>query len=194
MPILGVNVAILQDQKVLLTRRRDFEVWCLPGGEVDPGETLAQAALREAQEEVGLVVRLERLVGIHSRPQWLEQGVHVAVFAAGVVGGTLALQPQEVLEARYFSEDELPGEMLLGHRQQVMDALHGVCGAVWTHESEWGFSPGITRQEIYQLRDASGLSPAEFYLTQVAKSLPEGDRLEVEGKLMYTKHVRARQD
>ena len=42
MPILGVNIAIIQDGKVLLTKRRDFEVWCLPGGEVDAGETLAQ--------------------------------------------------------------------------------------------------------------------------------------------------------
>jgi ADP-ribose pyrophosphatase YjhB (NUDIX family) len=33
-PILGINVAIIQDGKVLLTKRRDFKVWCLPGGEV----------------------------------------------------------------------------------------------------------------------------------------------------------------
>ena len=44
MPILGVNVAIFQEGKVLLTKRVDFEVWCLPGGEVDEGESLAQAA------------------------------------------------------------------------------------------------------------------------------------------------------
>lgn len=81
MPVLGVNVAIIQDGKVLLTRRRDFEVWCLPGGEVDSGETLAQAAIREAREEVGLEVHLEQLVGVHTRPQWLSCGSHVVVFA-----------------------------------------------------------------------------------------------------------------
>jgi ADP-ribose pyrophosphatase YjhB (NUDIX family) len=183
MPILGVNVAIIQGGKVLLTLRRDFEVWCLPGGEVDTGESLSQAAIREAQEEVGLIVRLERLVGIHSRPQWLSTGSHVAVFAATAIGGALALQPQEVLAARFFSPEELPEQMLLGHHQQVQDALHGVCGAVWAHESDWTFKPGITRQEIYLLRDASGLSPAEFYLQHVAKALPGGDRLEVEGKV-----------
>lgn len=73
--------------------------------------------------------------------------------------------------------------MLLGHHQQILDALGGVCGAVWTHESEWDFQPGLTRQELYQLRDQSGLSPAEFYQQHVGKVLPDGDRLEVAGKV-----------
>jgi 8-oxo-dGTP diphosphatase len=183
MPILGVNVAIIQNGKVLLTKRRDFEVWCLPGGEVNAGETLAQAAIREAREEVGLSVQLERLVGIHSRPQWLSHGSHVVVFAAKIIAGGLSIQPEEVLEARFFTKAELPKEMLLGHLQQIQDALQGVWGAVWVHESEWDFEPGLTREKLYQLRDQSGLTPAEFYLRQVGKIIPGGDHLEVEGKV-----------
>jgi len=183
MPVLGVSIAILQNGKVLLTKRRDFEVWCLPEGEVNPGETLAEAAVREAHEEVGLEVHLERLVGIHTRPQWLTCGGHVVVFAARISGGELVIQPQEVMEARFFTRDELPNEMLLGHYQQVMDAFDGVCGAVWTHESEWDFHSGLNRQELYQLRDQSGLSPAEFYQQRVGKLLPGGHRLEVAGKV-----------
>jgi 8-oxo-dGTP diphosphatase len=183
MPILGVNVAIIQQGKVLLTRRVDFEVWCLPGGEVNDGESLAQAAIREAQEEVGLTVQLERLVGIHSRPQWLGTGGHVVLFAAKITGGEVRIQPEEVLEARFFAKGELPDEMLLGNKQQIEDALDGVCGAVWTHHSEWNYRPGLKREDLYALRDQSGLSPAEFYLTRVAKAAPEGHRLEVEGKV-----------
>ena len=183
MPILGVNVAIIQEGKVLLTKRRDFEVWCLPGGEVEDGESLAQAAVREAREEVGLVVELERMVGIHSRPQWLSTGGHVALFTAKIVRGKLHAQKQEVLEARFFARDELPAEMLLGHQQQILDALDGVCGAVWTHNSEWNFRPGLTREELYSLMEQSGLTPAEFYLTRVAKALPGGKHLEVAGKV-----------
>ena len=183
MPILGVNVAIIQEGKVLLTKRRDFEVWCLPGGEVDNGESLVQAAVREAREEVGLVVQLDRLVGVHSRPQWLSIGGHVVVFTARVTGGELQIQPQEVIEARFFGKDELPGELLLGHRQQVDDALDGVCGAVWTHDSEWSLPAGISRDELYDLRDRSGLTAANFYLSKVAKTIPGGSRLEVHGKV-----------
>ena len=56
MPILGVNVSIIQDGKALFTKRRDFEVLYHPGGEVDNGETLVEAANREACKEVGLEV------------------------------------------------------------------------------------------------------------------------------------------
>jgi ADP-ribose pyrophosphatase YjhB (NUDIX family) len=63
MPTLGVNIAILDESsRLLLTRREDFDVWCLPGGEVEAGETLMQAALREAEEETGVRVRLTHLV------------------------------------------------------------------------------------------------------------------------------------
>ncbi len=46
MPILCVNAAIVQDGKVLLTKWVDFEAWCLPGGEVNAGESAVQAAIR----------------------------------------------------------------------------------------------------------------------------------------------------
>lgn len=70
--MLGVNVAIVSEGRVLLTRREDFDVWCLPGGQVDAGESLAEAARREVREETGLEVRIERLVGMYSGPRWLD--------------------------------------------------------------------------------------------------------------------------
>jgi hypothetical protein len=79
--------------------------------------------------------------------------------------------------------DELPNQMLLGHQQQILDAFRGVCGAVWTHDSEWDLRVGLTRQELYEVRDQSGLSPAVFYQQQIGKATPEGDRLEVPGKV-----------
>ncbi|MFW5692097.1 MAG: NUDIX domain-containing protein, partial [Chloroflexota bacterium] len=46
---MGANVAIIRGDEILLTRREDFEVWCLPGGLTEPGESLAQTARREAR-------------------------------------------------------------------------------------------------------------------------------------------------
>jgi 8-oxo-dGTP pyrophosphatase MutT (NUDIX family) len=179
MPGLGVNVAIVREEHILLTLRPDFEVWCLPGGSVEANESLAQAAIREAREEVGYDVRLTRLVGLYSRNGWLSHGLHVAVFAAEITGGKLVLQEEEVLDARWFASAALPEAMLLGHAQRAQDALSGVCGAVWYHDSEWLFDPELTRQDLYDRCSRSGLSKAEYYRQFVGKPGPGGSRRDV---------------
>ena len=180
-PYLGVNIAILQDGNILLTRREDFEIWCLPGGGVDEGETLAEAALRETREETGLEVVLTRLVGIYSRPAWRTDSSHVVVFAATPHGGQLRPQPEEVLQLRFFAPQDIPAELVAGQRRRIQDALEGVCGAVWLQNIEWPFKPQITRQEIYELRDRSGLSRSQFYLQSFRNFGPENETLEVKG-------------
>ena len=165
MPTIGVNIAILDRQnRLLLTRREDFEVWCLPGGSVDKDESLADAARREAEEETGLKVRLTRLVGVYSRLNWYGRGIHLVVFAARPVGGSLRPQPDEVLEIGEFDGQTLPADLLLGHREMTLDALAGVGGScAWTRRVPWPFPTEMTRREIYALRDASGLSCPGFY-------------------------------
>ncbi len=179
MPHLGVNTAIIQNNQILLTLRPDFEVWCLPGGGVDGNESLAEAAMRETREETGLEVRLTRLVGLYSRSNWLGDGLHVPVFAAEIVGGALKRQESEVLELRFFSRDELPEAMLLGHRQRALDALDGVSGAVWMFDTEWPFEKGLTRTELYDLCNRSGLPRAEFYERYVGRLKEGGERREI---------------
>ncbi|MBI1295992.1 NUDIX domain-containing protein [bacterium] len=160
---LGVNVAIIQDNRILLTQREDFEVWCLPGGAVDPGETLAEAARREVREEIGIEVELERLVGVYSLP---EDGVgsgHIAVFAARPLSEELTLDPNEVIAAGYFTLDTLPDAMLDWHRPRAEDALSGVGGSLYRRQNvPWPF-PQLSRRELYALRDRLGLPRAEFY-------------------------------
>ena len=69
-PTLTVDVVIPDGQgKVLLIRRghAPYEgMWCFPGGMVDPGETVADAAVREVREETGLEVELDHVLGIYS--------------------------------------------------------------------------------------------------------------------------------
>jgi ADP-ribose pyrophosphatase YjhB (NUDIX family) len=176
-----VNVAVIDaDRRVLLTRREDFEVWCLPGGTVDDGESLAEAAVREVREETGLEVRLARLVGLYSRSRL--GGYHTcALFTGQVVAGSLQPDPREVVELRWCSAAEVPDDLLWGQRERIEDALAGRIGAVRTTDRE---RPDIWpqgRSEHYDLRDRSGLSRSDFYRRLVETLGEERSRLEVEG-------------
>lgn len=179
---LTVNIAIMQNGYVLLMKREDFEVWCLPGGGVDDGESVAQAAVREAREETGLDVELTRLVGIYTAPRWWFPGTQVVVFAARPTGGELQPQPGEVIDIGYFDPHALPEPLLLGQRQRIADAVGGVSGIVSVRDSVWPFEHGMTREELYALRDRSGLSRQQFYL-QFIDNVTENETVEVPGNL-----------
>lgn len=183
MVTLGANVAIFDENTVLLILREDFEVWCLPGGHLDPGETFAQAAIREAHEETGLEVELTRFVGSYTRPNWRDSFYHIHLFAAKAVGGVLTPQPEEVLELRYFPVDDLPEALLVGQRQRVLDAARGLTGVVKRENATWPFA-GLSRLEVYQLKDESGLAPAEFYRQHFPPLTPDQIITEVAGHVI----------
>jgi len=174
MTTLGVNISIIQNGKILLTKREDFEVWCLHGGAVDEGESIAQAAIREAREEIGLDVELTRLIGLYSQPSTPSSLIwHIASFAARPIGGELQADPSEVIEIRYFAPDKLPTDLLVTHKRRILDAFNGVGGGVtWLQELEYPFSPNITRANIYHQRDESGLSRRDFYFETLGKTNP----------------------
>lgn len=66
---VGVAV-VVRDQRgwILLERRRDCGLWGLHGGRIEPGESVAEAAVREVREETGLTVVVQRLLGVYSDP------------------------------------------------------------------------------------------------------------------------------
>jgi ADP-ribose pyrophosphatase YjhB (NUDIX family) len=82
--------------------------WVFPGGYVDRGEEIRMAAIREAREEAGLDVRLDRLVGIYSYAGTIPI---IIVWAASVLGGDLAVD-DENSEARWFAPDAIPWDDL----------------------------------------------------------------------------------
>jgi len=82
--------------------------WVFPGGFVDRGETLEEAAARETREEVGLEVATDGLLGAYS---YREYPVVVVVYAARVTGGCL-MAGDEALEAKTFAVDRLPWDDL----------------------------------------------------------------------------------
>ncbi|MGE5224911.1 MAG: NUDIX hydrolase [Omnitrophica WOR_2 bacterium] len=180
MPFLGVNVAIFVNGKILLTKREDFEVWCLPGGAVDDGETLAQAAVREAREETGLEVELTRLVGVYSMPLGMSGGSHVILFAARVVGGVMRPCRDEVIDMGFFEPGAIPEPLFHGTQQRVLDAMNGVGGSVaWRLSGSNPFDETMRREDIYRMRDQSHLTRQEFYLKHFKAYFGTEDRLEV---------------
>jgi ADP-ribose pyrophosphatase YjhB (NUDIX family) len=176
--MLGANIAIIDGGQVLLTKREDLEIWCLPGGHVDAGESIAETAIREAREETGLEIQLTRLVGIYSEPNWGGEGIHIVLFAARPIDGHLRPQVGEVIDLRYFDPHKLPDPLMWWHRQRISDAVSDVSGVAWTQYA-WPFEEGMTRQEIYQLRDRSGLTRQEFYRRYFEQPSARIEKLEV---------------
>jgi len=135
-PKIAVNALVLNEKgEVLLAKRTDNGLWCIPGGHVDLGETLGQACLRELREETGLEGRVIRLVGVYSDPKnslHLAQGpewhtVRVS-FLCQIVGGTIR-PSDETSEVKYFDVKRLPN-LITDHASRIQDALAGRSEAV----------------------------------------------------------------
>src|SRR6266487_1626525 len=116
---IGVYALVFDGEHVLLAHRRDIDWWNLPGGGMEVGETVDEAMIREVREETGLEVKVERLVGVYSKPQKQEV---VLTFRCAVIGGTLC-ETEESRECRYFLPSALPANTLPKHRQRIEDAL-----------------------------------------------------------------------
>ncbi len=128
---LGASAILFNGEgKFLLTRRADNGQWCLPGGAVESGETVAEACIREVWEETGLNVRVKRLVGVYSHPDQLiiykdgNKAFIVAIhFEVQVTGGELGLS-NETTDFGYFTVEEMEKlEMLGRHKERVLDTL-----------------------------------------------------------------------
>lgn len=164
MTSVAVNIAVMQEGKILLAQREDFETWVLPSGRVEEGESLAQAAIREAKEETGIDVELTRLVGVYSRSGNMEAS-YTTLFAARPSGGEPRLQKGETIAVEWFSFEQLPAPLSVGQSRRIQDAIGGAAGlVVWQDIRSSRLPDKITKKELYELRDRSGLPRQKFYL------------------------------
>jgi ADP-ribose pyrophosphatase YjhB (NUDIX family) len=132
---LGCSAVIFNETRdqVLLTRRADNGLWCLPGGGAESGESMTEACEREVWEETGLQVRVKRLIAVYSNPDQLviypdgNKAFFVVLnFEAEIIGGKLGLS-SETTEAGYFSLEQMASmPMHAKHDERVKDAVLGL--------------------------------------------------------------------
>jgi 8-oxo-dGTP diphosphatase len=124
-PLLAADAIIeLADRPgrpiVLIERANPPYGWAIPGGFVDVGEVVEHAAMREAQEEVGLSINLIALLGIYSDPARDTRGHTVtAVYVAESTGTPVA--DDDAKNCQIFSLDGLPEPLAFDHAQVLAD-------------------------------------------------------------------------
>ena len=123
--VLGVRLILIQDEQVLLVKHTYQPFWYFPGGLVQRGETLAQAAMREASEEAGVILSAEpKLLGMYT--SFLEsKSDHVALFYATAYTQGPRRDRWEIAECRTFPLTALPADVSPACRRRLADYQHG---------------------------------------------------------------------
>lgn len=117
---IGVFAIIFDKKdKVLLCHRRDYDLWNLPGGRLEKGESPWQGIIREVKEETNLIVEVERLSGVYSK---LKKDEIVFSFVCKVVSGEITLS-SETDQINYFDLNNFPQNVSPKQKERAEDAL-----------------------------------------------------------------------
>jgi ADP-ribose pyrophosphatase YjhB (NUDIX family) len=126
LPLVGVGAIIIEGSRVLLVKRAHPPLqaqWSIPGGVLEVGELIREAAVREAREETGLIVEPADLLGVYDRVLRAEGRVqyhYVLIdFLCHLIGGELQAA-DDAAEVRWFTREELPPLKLAPDTQEVI--------------------------------------------------------------------------
>ena len=120
-PLPTVDIIIEVEEGIVLIKRKNPPYgWALPGGFVDYGESLEEAALREAKEETNLAVELLSQLGAYSDPSRdPRQHTISVVFIARAAGKPKAAD--DAVEVRVFGRSSMPKELAFDHGKILQD-------------------------------------------------------------------------
>ena len=126
-PLVGVGAIIIKDERVLLVKRAHPPIqgqWSIPGGVLEVGELVREAAVREAREETGLIVEPGELLGVYDRvlrdPEKRVQYHYVLIdFLCRPTGGDLRAA-SDASEVCWFQPEDLPTLNLAEDTQEVI--------------------------------------------------------------------------
>ena len=129
--VIAVFVFIRQDDALLLVRQSyGKRYWSLPGGVVEANETLDQAAIREVKEETGLDIKIQRVVGLYSKP---DEGALAITVEGKIIGGSL--KPDcEISECGYFEKDNFPEPVREHFHQRLSDYFSNQTSAYFRNQ------------------------------------------------------------
>ena len=110
-PKIAIGAIVGNDNdEILLVQRADSGIWLYPTGWADVGYSAAEVAIKEVEEETGILVRPERLLAVVDgmRMGFSHFGMYMLIFYCRAIGGEINLHPLETRDAGWFSRDNLP--------------------------------------------------------------------------------------
>ena len=117
---IGVFGIIFDEQgRVLLCHRRDHDLWNLPGGALEAGESPLDGLKREVKEETGLIVEIFKLLGVYTKP--VNNDI-VFAFICNVTGGKIILN-DEADRVEYFEIEKIPHNTSAKQIERIKDAM-----------------------------------------------------------------------
>jgi ADP-ribose pyrophosphatase YjhB (NUDIX family) len=139
-PIVAGSAAVINKEgKILLMRRTDNQLWAMPAGQMEVGETPAEAVVRETYEETGIRCIPKVLVGIYDSRIWDQGRTHHHVYKFTFLCEPLKEQggdtfdTRETLEIGWFAENDLPHDLYPGHDKRIRDSYKARNGNLDAH-------------------------------------------------------------